>query len=422
MPPCLSKRIFAVFFVIAGIFSFYFCPEGIAADPFVPTTVEIKLMCGDGYAEHSSGEVCDPGSPPKIMPDVGTSTCQDFNDIFGNPFASGDLTCRSDCAYYATSTCYTCGNTYKEEPEECDHNDFGNFTCITLGFVSGSLLCTPDCRINSVNCVPMENPAGTPGHGSGGGSAGGPTGFSPGAETEQETKVIIQGKSYPHADVHVLVDGKVIGIVETDAKADFYFETNDIAPGVASFGFWSEDKDGLKSTLLTLTFRVISRAVTTITGVYISPTIEVDKQSVTQGDDITIYGQTVPQTEVHIHINSDAEIVEKTDSKDSGDWRLTFNTSPLENDFHTAKAMFQVAAGDNIIQSGFSRSVSFYVGKIGGEAACPNADLNHDGRVNITDFSILLYYWGTDNACADQNQNGVVDLIDFSIMMFYWTG
>ena len=66
--------------------------------------------------------------------------------------------------------------------------------------------------------------------------------------------------------------------------------------------------------------------------------------------------------------------------------------------------------------------MSFHVGRIGGEAACPNADLNKDGRVNLTDFSILLYYWGTDNACADQNQNGIVDLVDFSIMMFYWTG
>ena len=62
------------------------------------------------------------------------------------------------------------------------------------------------------------------------------------------------------------------------------------------------------------------------------------------------------------------------------------------------------------------------MGKVGGEAACAEADLNHDGRVNLTDFSILLFHWGTDNECADQNQNGIVDLVDFSIMMYYWTG
>ena len=68
------------------------------------------------------------------------------------------------------------------------------------------------------------------------------------------------------------------------------------------------------------------------------------------------------------------------------------------------------------------KSISFFVGTVGGEAVCAEADLNGDGRVNITDFSILLYHWGTDNECADQNQNGVVDLIDFSVMMYYWTG
>ncbi len=94
----------------------------------------------------------------------------------------------------------------------------------------------------------------------------------------------------------------------------------------------------------------------------------------------------------------------------------------MEEDFHIAKALFQVETDGNIIKSGFSRSISFHVGKVGGEVPCPEADLNHDGRVNLTDFSILLYYWGTDNTCADQNQNGNVELIDFSIMMYYWTG
>ncbi|MCD4762270.1 hypothetical protein K8R32_04915, partial [bacterium] len=178
----------------------------------------------------------------------------------------------------------------------------------------------------------------------------------------------------------------------------------------------------LKSTLLTLTFRIISGAVTTITGVYIAPTIEVDKKSVIQGESVTIYGQTVPETEVHVHIHSEEKFIEQTNSEDSGSWQLVFDTDPLDEDFHIAKALFQIEADGNIIKSGFSKSVSFYVGRIGGEAACPEADLNKDSSVNLTDFSILLFYWLTDNACADQNQNGTVDLIDFSIMMFYWTG
>jgi hypothetical protein len=167
----------------------------------------------------------------------------------------------------------------------------------------------------------------------------------------------------------------------------------------------------------------MSGAVSTISGIYISPTINIDNQSVKQGEQVRIYGQTVPDTDVHIYVHSEEEFVKQTSSQESGAWELLFDTTPLTEEFHTAKSLFQVATTDgNLIKSGFSRSVSFYVGKIGGVVPCPEADLNHDARVNLTDFSILLFYWNTNNTCADQNQNGNVDLIDFSIMMYYWTG
>lgn len=385
--------------------------------------VSIVVACGDGFTQGYAGEVCDPGVPGEIAPDYGTSTCQSFDDPFGDPYTDGAIACEDDCSAFDTSNCYTCGNGAKEAVEECDGADLGGLTCINLGYQEGLLSCTADCKLNTTDCIPAESEPGVAGGGASGGGIGNTSGFNPGSEDELVTKVIATGKSYPHANVHILVDGVVVGIVETDAKADFYFETTEVSPGVASFGFWSEDKDGFKSTLLTLTFRVISGAVTTISGVYIAPSINIDKKSVRQGEAITIYGQTVPDTEVHVHINSEQEFIEKLDSHaESGNWELEFNTEPLEEDFHTAKALFQIAAGDNVIQSGFSRSVSFHVGKVGGEVPCPEADLNQDGRVNLTDFSILLYYWGTDNVCADQNQNGVVDLVDFSIMMYYWTG
>ncbi len=395
----------------------------LQATEFLPTSVEVKQSCGDGLAESASGEVCDPGLPPAIPADVGTSSCANFSDIFGDVFVDGDLGCNSTCTEFATSSCYTCGNNYKEEAEDCDGSDFGGATCVTWSYSAGSLACTIDCRISLANCEIKENEGGVSGSGRSGGGAGSTnTGFDPGSEEEQETKVVISGKSYPHAEVHILIDGRVIGIVDTDAKADFYFESNEITAGVASFGFWSEDKDGLKSTLLTLTLRVISNAVTTISGVNISPSIDVSQNSVRQGETVRIYGQTVPDTKINIHIHSDEEFIEEAQSAEDGAWEIDFDTTPLELDFHTAKALFLVEQGDNIIKSGFSRSVSFHVGKIGGEAACAEADLNHDGRVNLTDFSILLYYWDTDNECADQNQNGIVDLVDFSIMMYYWTG
>ena len=55
-----------------------------------------------------------------------------------------------------------------------------------------------------------------------------------------------------------------------------------------------------------------------------------------------------------------------------------------------------------------------------------NSDLNRDGSVNLTDFSILVFWWGTNggdsNPPADINGNGRVSIEDFSILLFNWTG
>lgn len=52
------------------------------------------------------------------------------------------------------------------------------------------------------------------------------------------------------------------------------------------------------------------------------------------------------------------------------------------------------------------------------------ADLNCDQKVNITDFSILMYYWQKQGSGikADINKDGIVNLVDLSIMFYWWTG
>lgn len=55
----------------------------------------------------------------------------------------------------------------------------------------------------------------------------------------------------------------------------------------------------------------------------------------------------------------------------------------------------------------------------------PHGDLNWDRSINLTDFSILMYYWGQTPPtwpCPDINKDGTVDLTDFSIMLYWWTG
>lgn len=64
----------------------------------------------------------------------------------------------------------------------------------------------------------------------------------------------------------------------------------------------------------------------------------------------------------------------------------------------------------------------------GGPAPAPEAvysvaDFTQDGKIDLIDFSILLFNWGLpDNFATDLNGDAVVDLVDFSIFLYYWTG
>ncbi|OGI63785.1 hypothetical protein A2733_02345 [Candidatus Nomurabacteria bacterium RIFCSPHIGHO2_01_FULL_40_20] len=54
---------------------------------------------------------------------------------------------------------------------------------------------------------------------------------------------------------------------------------------------------------------------------------------------------------------------------------------------------------------------------------CKIADLNCDGFVNISDLSILLYYFeqkGIDISRYDLSVDDIIDLRDASVMFYYW--
>ncbi len=210
--------------------------------------------------------------------------------------------------------------------------------------------------------------------------------------------------------------------MQADAKADFYFTTTSVTPGVTTFGFWAQDSSKFKSAALTTTLTVVSGVVTTISGALLPPTITIDKRKILKGDTLVISGESAPQISIVAHVHSDQEVLTNTTSSDAGAWKINFDTSQLaDEDFHTVKANFETRIGDNVVQSSFSQELSFYVGQDStGKKFL--ADLNGDSKVNLVDFSILLFNWGSAGPAGDLNGDHKVDLTDFSILLFNWTG
>lgn len=342
------------------------------------TTVNVSI-CGDGIQTPDEG--CDLG--------VASNTGMYSITI-------EDRVCEPDCSAYAPY----CGDNILQtiHGETCDdgNNTSGDF-------------CDAVCQ---------EEPHPTSSGGGGGGFVGGSFIPAPNAT------VRISGKAYPNSDVNILKDGDVIGVVKADAGANFFFSSSDITPGTVTFGFWAEDENGLRSVSFNTTFQVAQAAVTTINGIFLPPTISLSDRTLDAGDTLTMSGQSVPEVTINTVVHSDDEIATTTPSDFFGNWELNFDTTGLEEDVHTAKAQFLTVDNGAQVESGFSQALTFFIGDAG--ELIGSSDLNRDGFVNLIDFSILLFHWGTDGGNsdppADINQDGDVNLTDFSIMIFNWTG
>lgn len=100
------------------------------------------ITCGNSLKE--PGEACD-GT------DLAGQSC------ITKGFASGTLSCATNCNSFVTTSCVTasvCGNSTKEVGEVCDGTDVNSQTCANLGYASGSVTCANDClSFVTTSCV-----------------------------------------------------------------------------------------------------------------------------------------------------------------------------------------------------------------------------------------------------------------------------
>jgi len=260
------------------------------------------------------------------------------------------------------------------------------------------------------------------------GSCGGGGGGGGGGIIQPITSVTFSGRAYPKSTVTLLKDAQIAATTIAGSDAKFQINLTGVSAGNYIFSVYSEDSEGNRSSLLTFPVGVTYGAATNISGIFIAPTIAVDKSEVKRGDNIAIFGQSVPNSEVTISVNSDEEFFNKIKTDTSGAYLYNFDTSPLDMGQHFTKS--KSAMNGEI--SSFSKMISFAVGTKNVAKAVQEflkGDLNGDGRVNLVDFSIAAYWYkrtiSAEFAVKEKerlNGDGKINLVDFSIMAFYWTG
>ena len=237
--------------------------------------------------------------------------------------------------------------------------------------------------------------------------------------------VILEGFAYPNSLVTFVKNGAIIGNIVSDSDGVFRKEAS-IIPDIVTFGVWSRDDFGLNSQTTNVIISINPGTKTTISNITVSPSIGADRYLPTQGETVRVYGSSVPGSLVRIvnnYASSQTLPPIKTDSR--GHWEYNISTLELQPGDYSIKAISQLESLGLI--SPFSKDLLFNVQ----EKECLGSDLNNDGKINVADFSILMFYWDKSlsemkdkpvNGCADVDGDGFVGLADFSVMMYKWNG
>ena len=309
----------------------------------------------------------------------------------------------------ASTRSSVCGDGVKESGEQCDGSDLAGASCTSQGYTGGTLSCSASCTFNTSAC--------TSGGGGGGGGGGGVT-IAP------ETGITISGYAYPGLEVTLLKDAQVALVTTAGMDGRFNASLIGLSAGSYIFSVYSEGRLGIRSALFSFPVIVTFGATARVSGIFIPPTLGVDKSQVKKGDVINFFGTTTPSSVVNITVNSFNNIILQTNANDDGVYLQAYNTSELDKEEHTV----QTRAVLNGQLTSNSKVVTFVVGDSNITQPTPHdftkADLNDDGRVNIVDFSIAAYWYKrlSPPASVDLNTDGKVDIVDFSIMAYNWTG
>lgn len=269
--------------------------------------------------------------------------------------------------------------------------------------------------------------------GGGGGGSGNKTGSTGGGGFEStdapyrsgDGRVVITGTAFPGSTVYSLVDGKASVDVKADSKGEYSITIDEIARGAYTFGVYAIDSAKNKSSTFSTSFTVTGARTSALSNINLAPTIKVTPDPVNPGGVLTLSGFALPNSTVTIENEKDKSSVSKKSftatASANGSWSLNVPTDGFSSGTYKIRAKSEQSP---TMTTGFSNYTFYGVGQ---SAVKPNnTDLNKDGKVNLVDFSILLFWWNTDggtsNPSADINGDGKVSLTDFSILLFNWTG
>src|SRR5258708_7324137 len=118
------------------------------------------------------------------------------------------------------------------------------------------------------------------------------------------TDITLSGIAYPNAKVILLLNGIEATEINADSSALFVLKLSNITSGVRVFSVAAEDTKGLRSVLVTIPIMVKDNTSTTVSNLFIPPTLSINKTSYGRGEDILVNGYSAPESTIPLNIDS----------------------------------------------------------------------------------------------------------------------
>jgi len=145
----------------------------------------------------------------------------------------------------------------------------------------------------------------------------------------------------------------------------------------------------------------------------VPPTIEAKNTLLLRAEDLQLIGYAAPNNTIEVEIDGIAQkgtaLADKT-----GYYTFATSVGPLAVGAHYARVRQVNKDGK---KSDWSQTKSFKKSLL----LALKADFNSDGKVNVTDWSVFLFRWGSQDqklrSAIDLDGNEKIDVIDLSIFL-----
>lgn len=229
------------------------------------------------------------------------------------------------------------------------------------------------------------------------------------------------GQAYPGGLIKIFRKSEVIGLYESipltsTSIADdgtFRITIQNFLQANYFFAIQAIDKNGRASRILPLVSGFIPSGSNLISNsILVPPTTEIALSVIPAGQPVKVLGYAAPLGVVEIWV--DDSFMGQTISDESGFYEFSTSTTQLSLANHMIKVRYVLRDG---AVSDFSLGKVFKISTL----AFPKTNLNGDGAINISDWSIFIYRWGLGDkalqSSIDFNGDGRVDISDLSILL-----